>query len=281
MLLALHRLRGGRVGVRRRDLPRLVAVTLLMIVATYSLLFWGIARVPTGLAAIVNMGLMPLTLLAIGAALGEDRFTLVRTLGLALGMAGLGVLFGPSAFAAGGSLSGAALTGAVAILGSTFVYALGSVLARPLLGRYPPVALSGMTMFWGGLALVAGALALEPGAAAAASGDWGWRAWAGWGFLAVFGSLIGYTTFLRLVREWGASRAGAYAFVSPAVAVALGVWVMGERVDVSGLLAMAAMLAGAFLTTRATGTRLWPATISGVPRPPGARPADAGRADPG
>jgi len=47
-------------------------------------------------------------------------------------------------------------------------------------------------------------------------------------FLIVGGSLMGFTIYMRLLRDWGAFRAGLYAFVSPAIAVAVGVAALGE-----------------------------------------------------
>jgi drug/metabolite transporter (DMT)-like permease len=44
-------------------------------------------------------------------------------------------------------------------------------------------------------------------------------------FLVILGTIAAYTIFLRLVRDWGAPRAGLYAFVSPIVALALG-WLL-------------------------------------------------------
>lgn len=246
----------GAMGrIARSDLPRLAAVTLLMIAATYALLYWGAQFVSSGLAAVLDLALMPVALLAIAALLGEERFSPARAAGVALGIAGLLVLFGPQALDGGGPEGGEAgtamwLAGGGAIVLSALVYSLGSVLARPLLRAYPPVLVSGVTTLGGGLALVVGALVLEPGAVAALSGRWGGAAWASWGFLVLFGSLVAYTTFLRLVRDWGASRAGSYAFVSPVIAVALGVLAFGEAVTVTDALGMAVMLAGAWLTLR-------------------------------
>jgi drug/metabolite transporter (DMT)-like permease len=48
-------------------------------------------------------------------------------------------------------------------------------------------------------------------------------------FLVVAGSLAGFTIYLRLLRDWGAFRAGLYAFVSPVIAVAVGVVALSER----------------------------------------------------
>ncbi|MGO6929665.1 EamA family transporter [Rhizobium ruizarguesonis] len=87
---------------------------------------------------------------------------------------------------------------------------------------YPALFVSGVTTLVGGIVLLTAALAFEPGADSALSGDWGTVAWLGWFFLVIFGSLIGYTTFMRLLRDIGACRAGSYAFVSPVIAVVLG-----------------------------------------------------------
>ncbi len=249
VLLGWARLRGQLSPVPARDLPRLVAVTLLMVTATYALLFWGVVFVSSGLAAILDLSFMPIALLGIGLLLGEERFSLLRAVGIALGVVGILVLFGPKAMA-GGRAGGAQLAGGAAIIASSLVYSLGSVLARPLLRRYPPVLLSGVTTLGGGLVLLAGSLLLEPGATRAASLHWGRAAWAGWLFLVLFGSLVAYTIYLHLIRVWGPSRAGSYAFVSPVFAVLLGALVFGEQVGAGEVTGMVVMLAGAFLALR-------------------------------
>ena len=170
-----------------------------MIVACYALLFWGARFVSSGTASILNMAFMPMALLMMGASLGDDRFSRARLAGVAIGIIGLCILFGPKSFVAGGPSSSVELWGAVAIVLSALAYSLGSVLARPLLRRYAPVLVSGVTTLAGGAALLAGSLLWEPGAVAAMSGHWGAAAWAGWAFLVLFGSLIGYTIFLCLV----------------------------------------------------------------------------------
>ena len=59
---------GAGSGVRREDWPKLLVATLLMIVATYTLLFWGTAHVASGLASVINLALTPVALFGIGLA---------------------------------------------------------------------------------------------------------------------------------------------------------------------------------------------------------------------
>lgn len=69
-------------------------------------------------------------------------------------------------------------------------------------------------------------------------------------FLVVFGTFVAYTIYLRLVREWGAPRAGLYAFVSPVVALGLGAAVFDEPLGAREALGAALMLAAAAAAVR-------------------------------
>jgi drug/metabolite transporter (DMT)-like permease len=230
---------GQHKAVCREDWAKLLVATLLMIVATYALLFWGMAHVASGLASVINLALTPVALFGIGLAYREERFSARRALGIAIGIVGLAVLFRPG----GGGRDAAELWGMAAIIGGTLAYAWGSVLSRKLLRIYSPVRISGLTTLIGGSALTGFALLVEPidRAAIAALATPGVAA--SWLFLVLFGSLVAFTVYLRLVRDWGASRAGLYAFVSPAIAVAVGVVLAGETLHASDLVGMVIMLA--------------------------------------
>jgi drug/metabolite transporter (DMT)-like permease len=79
----------------------------------------------------------------------------------------------------------------------------------------------------------------EPGAIHAATAFWGWPAVGSWLWLLLPGSLGATVIYFKLVHDWGASRAGTYAFVSPIVAVLIAIPVLGEHVsamDMIGIL---------------------------------------------
>ena len=236
----------GQVRFERQDLVRLPLVTLLMVTLAYSLIFWGALHVSSGLAAVIDLSFLPVALLTIGVALGEERFDFRRAAAIALGVVGLAILFAPKVI---GELGGTMMEvwGGLAIVASAVLYGLGSVLSRPLLRRYSPVLVSGATLLPGGALMVIGSLLFEPGSVTALNGRWGAAAWSGWAFLVIFGSLVAYTFYLSLVRDWGPSRAGAYSFISPGIAVVLGIVVLGEQVRGTDVIGMAVMLAAAWL----------------------------------
>jgi drug/metabolite transporter (DMT)-like permease len=66
-------------------------------------------------------------------------------------------------------------------------------------------------------------------------------------FLVICGTFIAYIIFLRLMRDWGAARAGLYSFVSPVVALILGAIVYGEPLTWREIVGAAIMLLAAWI----------------------------------
>ncbi|MDK4731510.1 EamA family transporter [Rhizobium sp. CNPSo 3490] len=245
LLLLGWSLRSRRISfAANRDFGRLVIASLLMITLCYGPLFWGMQFVASGTAAVIEMSLTPLALLGFGILLGEERWSGARALAMIIGMIGLSFLFSPSIEMT--SLSGsAAIVGLLAISWSAVSSAWGSVLAKPLITRYGSTLVSGCTTLIGGAGLFLSSLAFEPEAAASLVTPWNWQAVAGWLFLVLFGSLIGYSIYLQLIRDIGPARAGSFAFVSPIVAVAVGVMMAGEALTAAGMFGMILMLLAA------------------------------------
>lgn len=239
------RARRGRM-LPRADVPRLLVSALLLIPLTYAPLYWGLRVIPSGLAAVLNSALTPLIMLLLGIALGEDRFSRRQAVAIAIGVFGLVLLFRPAVEAIGRADRLLTL-GMVAVVAATFASCAGAVLARPLLTRHPAALLSGLTYLAGGLAMLAVAVAFEPGARAAADGAWGFPAWLGWLYITIFGTLVGYTFYFVLLRDWGPSRSASYAFVVPIIAVISGVLAFGETITWSEAAGMGLVLTGAAL----------------------------------
>jgi drug/metabolite transporter (DMT)-like permease len=242
--LAVARMQGLTLRVGR--FGRVVAASLLITTGCYGFLFWGIARAPSGLSAIVNLSLMPIFLVIIGALYGQERITMRRVAAIGLGVLGLFLLFSGRA---GAAQSGAMpVFGLVAVAAGTVSYAWGSVISRPLTLSMPPLVLAFWQSLVGGLALVPVSLVIEGYDPAHFAGLADARAVFGLSILVLGGSLIAFWIYLGLVRDWGAFRAGLYAFVSPIIAVAVGVIYANEPFGWSEGLGMGIMLAATALS---------------------------------
>ena len=151
-LLLVAGLRGEARRLDQAEIGRLVLIQLLMVVLTYAPLFWAMLYVPSGLTAVLDLALMPVSLLTFGILLGEERWTFGRAAALGIGFSGLLILFGPQIAAPTAPL---ALLGAAAIVFSAVVYSLGSVIARPLTKAISAAYLSGLTLLPGGVGRLA------------------------------------------------------------------------------------------------------------------------------
>lgn len=222
---------------------RVAATGLLVNALTYGLLFWGMQHVASGVAGLVNLSMIAVGLFGLAVLFGDERSTWRHAVALLLGVLGLVALFWGRL---GVADSGAQFWGLAAIIAGTFAYCLGSVLSRPLLrAGLSPLQLSGAQAAVGAVGLGVAAALLEAPSPATLARLLAPGPLAGLLFLVVFGTFVAYTIYLRLVRDWGAPRAGLYAFVSPVVALGLGAVVFGEPLGVREAAGAGLMLAAA------------------------------------
>ena len=219
------------MAVPRSVRVRLLATALIINTGNYALLFWGVARAPTGLAAIVNFATIPVFSLLASHWLEGEPIAKRQVKAIAIGTLGLALLFATRAIGAPATTPAAAaeLWGLAAIALGTLLYCVGAVLSRPIATRMPVLALAGWQTLIGGVGLCAVSLALEPVESRHLSTLATWPTLPALLFLVAAGSLAGFTIYLRLLRDWGAFRAGLYAFVSPVIAVGVGVVALSER----------------------------------------------------
>jgi drug/metabolite transporter (DMT)-like permease len=241
VLMAWRISQGHPPRLPRRMILRMVLVSLLLISFSQVIQLYGLRHITAGLAAVISSALTPIALLGFGAAMGQERFTLRQAGAIALGVMGILVLFGPKAFT--GELRLAEVAGAACVIVSTLLYSYGSVLIRPMMRAVAPADMAWMTNLIGGGLLLVGALVFEPGAGHTMGLNWGMPAWTAC-------SLLSTLIYFFLVRDWGASRVGTYAFVSPVIAVAVGATLFGEHMELVDVIGMALMLTAAGLVLR-------------------------------
>jgi drug/metabolite transporter (DMT)-like permease len=226
VMLAACALTGHKIWYSARQIALSAVVGILLLMGGNLTLSWAEVTVPSGLAALI-IAITPLWFLVLDSLLlGHHRISGRGKAGLGLGMVGLFVLFWPELHATS-SLGRSELWRSLALLGGSFLWALGSVLSK----RWQ----SGMDVFsaTGWQVTAAGAANLL---FAVAAGDFSRVAWTTRGvsavlYLVVCGSWIGYTAYIWLLEHVPTSKVSTYAYVNPVVAVFLGWLVLHERVD--------------------------------------------------
>lgn len=121
------------------------------------------------------------------------------------------------------------LGGVLLLMTAAFSWSIGSVYSSRLKQPAAPFLATGMQMMAGGILLLL--VGLMMGESFTVQGELTWKPIAAFFYLIFFGSLIGFTAYIWLLKNAGVSRASTYAFVNPVVAVFLG-WVFaGEKLS--------------------------------------------------
>lgn len=203
---------------------------------------WAQQRVSSGLASVL-VSTVPLWIVLIEAARGTRRPAPQAVAGLLVGFAGSGLLVARTGV---GPWTGSDATGTLVLTWCAASWALGTLFSRRAsLPTSVPLATS-MAMLTGGGFLLA---------LSAMTGEWGRVSMAAFtpmtlgalSYLVVAGSLLGFSTYMWLLRVASPTRVATYAYVNPVIALFLGWAFGGEALAASTLGAVAISLFGVFL----------------------------------
>jgi len=242
-----------RRGDREGDRPTRTQWRSAAIVGTLLLLggnggvVWAEKTIPSGIAALL-VALVPLWMALLDRLFFGGHLRARAVVGLVAGFGGAALLLGSEA---SGDVD---LVGMLFVVGASLSWAIGSLWSRtaPLPKR--PFVGVGMEMLAGGVALgVAGILAGELGQIDVS--EFSRASLLGLLYLIVFGSWIGFTAYLWLLRVARTSLVSTYAYVNPVVAVFLGWLILDEQVGVRTLVAGGVIVASVALIISAGGAR--------------------------
>ena len=244
VLVAWARLRGAPKPSARAWRDATIAGAL-MLCGGNGAVAWAEQRVASSIAALL-VAVVPLWMVLIDWLRPHGtRPRLGAVMGIAIGLAGLYLLIGPDAVSGGG---GAEAIGSIVLILGSLSWAAGSIYSR--YGTQPPSAAltTGMQMLGGSVGLILLSLVVgefrdfRPSAVSTAST-------LGWLYLVTFGSLVGFTAYIYLLRVTTPAKAATYAYVNPLVAVFLGWAIAGEPITARTLIAAAVILAGVAMIT--------------------------------
>lgn len=195
--------------------------------------------VASGVAALI-IGAMPIWILFIGwIGFKQPKPDARKLVGALVGLAGIGLI------ASGNLSSGSANAsfGNFVLIGSSWLWAIGTLIQRRALKVQSPFLFSSLQMIAG--SLVTGAFALW--SESPFTHDWSHvtsTSWLALVYLIIFGSLIAFTAYGWLSRNLEPHLVSTYALVNPVVAVALGSLFYREPITAKFLVATVLVAAG-------------------------------------
>lgn len=229
-----------------RDLAHMAAVGILLLMGGNLTLSFAERVVPTGLAALL-VAVVPIWFMVLDSLLlGDHHISRRGKVGLALGIMGVVVLIWPKLMSSG-QMGRRELWWSLALLGGSFSWALGSVLAKKWKSSADPLSTTAWQMVFAGVANFIFASLFEN----LSQVQWTARGVGAVLYLVVCGSWIGYTAYIFLLQHVPTSKVSTYAYVNPMIAVFLGWLVLHERIDHFILLGSAVIICSVVLVTSA------------------------------
>jgi drug/metabolite transporter (DMT)-like permease len=244
LLYSWSALRWERPPERAEWRAALIVGTLLLMGGNGAVV-WAEQIVPSGIAALM-IAITPAWMVLLAWLWQRSARPGLRTvLGLVLGFGGIALLVGPAGLIGAGAVPP---IGAAVLMAGSLSWSVGSLYSRR--APIPPGALlsTGMQMLaGGGMLLILGLLSGE--AAELRVGDASLRSLLALGYLIVFGSIVGYSAYVWLLRVVSPARVATYAYVNPVVAVLLGWAFAGEALTLRMALAALVIILGVALIT--------------------------------
>jgi drug/metabolite transporter (DMT)-like permease len=203
------------------------------------LVAYALLHMDSGPAALIQASGPIMTALLAHLALASERLTPARLAGIGIGALGVALLIGPRAFA-----GGATMLAVLAMLVMTFGYAVGNVYARTIpnpvpvrmaLGQQAVSALFGTII----------AIAVTGPAGFAAVSDRMVPMLA----LGLFSTALPIWIFMRLITTGGPTKAAMAGYLTPTVAVILGIVVLNEPLELRQIAGGVIVLLGVAIVT--------------------------------
>ena len=226
-------------SIPSRDWVAIVGLSLVGHTLYQYLFLGGVARTSASNSALI-FGCTPITVGLLSAWLGHERYGWARWAGTALSFVGIYLVVGHGARQAMSSPIGDAM-----IFGAMLCWAGYTVGSKPLLDRYSPLFITGVTMAIGTAVYAPLALLWLEGVALDSISV---AAWAGIVYSALFSLVAAYVIWYTAVQKLGGGHTSMYSNLVPMVAMGIAALVLGEPLTATKLIGAAAVLSGVALT---------------------------------
>ena len=243
LLVALAPLLGVRLGRAPRERALWLANGVLSFCLSYSAVYWSEQYIPSGLAAVL-FATYPLFVAALAHfLLPGERLRRGAAVGMALGFAGVAVIFSDDLSLLGGE---AVRRGAFVMLVAPLASAMASVVVKRWGEGVHPLSLAAVPMLFAGVVMGAVALLVERHLRVVFDA----RSVGALLYLAILGSAVTFTIYYWLLANMPATRLALMSYLIPIVAVAVGARLFDEPLRPRLLAGSALVLTGVVIVNR-------------------------------
>jgi drug/metabolite transporter (DMT)-like permease len=220
ILVAAARIRGSSLGTA--NLPALLAVSVIGVSLTHTLLYTGLQLAPPADGVVLSTALTPVLAALIAAPILGERLSRRKLAGVIVSAGGVAlVVIDAGALGA----SGNRLLGDALVIAGAVASALYTVLGGIAMRTGSPLGVVASTTLIGGLVLAPFAL-LE--SVSTVGRSWTFEVWLAFLYLTFPSAGLSAVMYYALIRRSGASRASLVAYLAPVIVLAWSALVQGE-----------------------------------------------------
>jgi drug/metabolite transporter (DMT)-like permease len=213
-----------------------MCLALLNNVIPFSLIFTGQKEIGAGLASVLYATTPLWTILLANLLTADEKLSAAKLVGVGLGVAGAGIMIGPSLLSDLGGPAWAKL----AVIGAAVSYAFAVVYAKRFKDIKPSVVATGQLTASTILMVPIVFLLYRPGEIVTSSIP----IWTAVCVLAVCTTALAFILYFNIIASAGATNASLVTILVPASAIMLGAVFLGERLASFEFVGMALILSG-------------------------------------
>ncbi len=238
--------------LKLRHLPGLIIIGSAFFLVGHGAVAWSEQHIPSGLVALL-IASEPLWIILLESTILRDtRMTPSGVAGLVLGFIALVLLVLSTESVSTADVS---VLPTIVVLVGTIVWGAGAVYSRRATLPKSPILTAGMTQIIGGtfLVLAGGATgefsSFDIGAVSLTSA-------LSMLYLTLFGSVVGFSSYIWLLGHTSASRVSTHTYVNPVLAIFIGWAIGGEPITLTILIASGLIVLSVYLALRRPAPKL-------------------------
>jgi len=236
VLFTLIKVRGVKVPFNRSERLFYVVVALTSFSVPFALVYWGEQFIPSGLTSIV-FSVYPFTVALFAFLfLPNEKITAWKISGIVIGFLGILAIYSNDIQISGPNSS----WGMAAVMASAILQAYSVIVIKKHGHSIHPFAITFVPMLMGAVLLLAASVVLED----FSNIDFTPHAVLAIFYLGIFGSVATFVSYFWLLKRVEAVILSLTSFITPIIAVVLGVVVLGEKVSPGTFIGASLVLAG-------------------------------------
>jgi drug/metabolite transporter (DMT)-like permease len=227
-----------------KDMWPLIVLAFLNFVFSNGLSTWGVKYISAGLGSIIG-AVFPLWLVVIGLMVSGTKTPRLAVYGLLVGFAGISLIFYDHLHE---FLKPEFRFGILLSVLATWTWALGTLYTKSHAKVFNPYFGLGFQMLIAGFVLLTVSMISGDYIPLSDIPDISWFSIV---YLIIFGSIIGFISYLYALQNLPTEQASIYAYINPVIAVLAGVLIFNERFNTFIILGGLAALYGVYIVNQA------------------------------